>query len=300
LATFYEIRWKIHLRQKKYAAALAELNNYFNVYAGRIVMFWRCYSYRALTHFHLGHYGQALADVAHSIEIRPDDFDNVTWISPDLVASCPDEKFRAGMLALAGKVIERTGGKAGGYVARGHLYKALKQYDQARADFEKVVELGKAVELGASDARTLNSLAWFLATSSEVEFRDPKRAVALARKAVELTPMHGNHWNTLGVAHYRAGDWKAAVTALEKSSELAGGTSFNSSASSSDFFLAMAHWQLGDRQQARTWYDKAVAGMKRNDAPAHEEELKRFRAEAAELLGVKDPPSRKETAPVKP
>jgi tetratricopeptide (TPR) repeat protein len=126
-----------------------------------------------------------------------------------------------------------------------------------------------------------------------MEFPEPKVAAALARKAVELDSKSWMIWNTLGVAHYRAGDNRAAIVALEKSIELGkGGSSFDW------LFLAMAHWRLGAREQARTWYDKAVAWMdKRNP---QNEDLKRFRAEAAELLGVKNPPSRKETAPSKP
>jgi hypothetical protein len=45
----------------------------------------------------------------------------------------------------------------------------------------------------------------------------------------------------------------------------------------------MAHWQLGDQAKARTWYDKAVRRMKAQTA---DEELTRFRAEAAALLEV--------------
>ena len=47
----------------------------------------------------------------------------------------------------------------------------------------------------------------------------------------------------------------------------------------------MAHWQLGDKPQARSWYDKAVPWMEKNQPK--NEELVRFRAEAAALLGVK-------------
>jgi uncharacterized protein HemY len=110
--------------------------------------------------------------------------------------------------------------------------------------------------------------------------RDPTRAVELAKSAVELAPKEGTLWNTLGVAHYRTSDWKAAIGALTKSMELRnGGDSFDW------FFLAMAHWQLGEKPQALTWYDKAVAWTEK-DQP-HNEELLRFRAEAAALLGVK-------------
>ena len=48
----------------------------------------------------------------------------------------------------------------------------------------------------------------YLATCPEAKFRDPKQAVELAKKAVELDPQGGNYWNTLGTAHYRAGDGK--------------------------------------------------------------------------------------------
>ena len=123
---------------------------------------------------------------------------------------------------------------------------------------------------------TLNNLAWPLATSADPKLRDPARAVELAKKAVELKPKEGSCWNTLGVAHYRAGDWGAAVAALEKSGELRqGGDSFDW------FFLAMAHWQLGDNEQARNWYDQAVQWMEKNKP--EDEELRRFRAEATEF-----------------
>ena len=88
---------------------------------------------------------------------------------------------------------------------------------------------------------------------------------------------------------YRAGDCKAAVTALEKSGELRnGGDSFDW------FFLAMAHWQMGEKAEARKWYDQAVQWMDKN-RPA-DEELRRFRAEATEMLGVNDK-SKSENSP---
>jgi Flp pilus assembly protein TadD len=113
-------------------------------------------------------------------------------------------------------------------------------------------------------------------------------AIELARKAVELAPKEALHWNTLGVAHYRAGHWKEAIEALSKSMELQKGAleSFDT------FFLAMAHWQFGEKETARQWYDRAVQWLERNqDQLAGNtewlEELRRFRAEAEELLNVK-------------
>ncbi|HEV3298221.1 MAG TPA: protein kinase [Planctomycetaceae bacterium] len=133
----------------------------------------------------------------------------------------------------------------------------------------------KILEQNPKSAAAHNNLAWTWATCAEAQFRDPARAVVLAKKAVELEPKQGMWWNTLGAAEYRAGDWKAALEALKKSMELRnGGDSFDW------FFVAMANRQVGNQQEARKWYDKAVKRMFLN------EELWRFRAEAASLLGT--------------
>ncbi len=120
-----------------------------------------------------------------------------------------------------------------------------------------------------------------LATCPDPKFRDPQRALGLALKAVELSPKNAFYWQTLGVAQYRVADWGAAIAALEKVKEL------GSPGDNLEWFpLAMAHWQLGEKEEARKWYDQAVTWMDKN-APKNEE-FKRFRKEAAELLGVND------------
>ena len=47
----------------------------------------------------------------------------------------------------------------------------------------------------------------------------------------------------------------------------------------------MAYWQLDEQDEARKWCDQAVEWMEKNKP--QDEELKRFRAEAEELLGAK-------------
>ena len=123
----------------------------------------------------------------------------------------------------------------------------------------------------------MNMVAWFRATSPNPSFRDAARAVVLAQEATKLAPKNGAFWNTLGVALCRAGKWKDAIPALKKSMELtAGGNSFDW------FFVAMAKHKLGE-EDAREWYDKAVAWMEKEKPD--DKELKRFRAEAEEVLG---------------
>ena len=69
-----------------------------------------------------------------------------------------------------------------------------------------------------------------------------------------------------------------------KSNDLLGGKELSFNA----LFLAMAHWQLGKNEEARKWYDLAIAWMEKNQTK--DEELRRFREEAAKLLKVEDQP----------
>ena len=137
-------------------------------------------------------------------------------------------------------------------------------------------------------AGALNRRSWILATDPDPEKRDPDRAVKLATEVVELTPKVADCWNNLGVARYRNGDFEGAIAALQKFRELCS----NDQEWSNPFFLAMAHWQLGKMDEAQQWFETAVNWM---DAKAPTSELLiRFRAEAAELLGVDE---KKETEP---
>jgi tetratricopeptide (TPR) repeat protein len=106
----------------------------------------------------------------------------------------------------------------------------------------------------------------------------------LAEKAVGLAANNAWFRHTLGVAHYRAGNWKAALDVLGQNLDLRdGGDSYDW------FFLAMASWNLGERERARRWY--AAARLRMDRQGPGDEELRRFRAEAAALLGVPEWPA---------
>jgi tetratricopeptide (TPR) repeat protein len=244
LGQYHRALGDLHTRQKKYADALGDFNRTIELQSINSFVYKR----RGKVHFYLKHYEEALADIAKAVELLPGDTSNLAWIPLEDVASCPDEKFQAGFRALVDKTIE--------------ILKTKPHRDP-----------------GQGTAENHKNLAWLMATWPDLKLRDPGLAVAHAKKAVELAPDDGTYWNTLGVAQYRNGDWKAAIEALMKSVQLRNeGDSFDF------FFLAMAHWQLNDKDKARDWYDRAVAWMDKN-APQNAE-LKRFRAEAASLLGL--------------
>ena len=106
----------------------------------------------------------------------------------------------------------------------------------------------------------------------------------LAKKATELSKEVASYWNTLGVAQYRAGQWKEAILSLEQAIHFDNLNTNSPNNSFNTFFLAMAHWQLDEKDEARKWYDQAIEWMEKNEP--NNEELRSIRAEAAELLGV--------------
>jgi tetratricopeptide (TPR) repeat protein len=109
--------------------------------------------------------------------------------------------------------------------------------------------------------------------------RDTGRAVEEAKQAARLAPQMRDYWYRLGMAHYRAGDWRASretLLMLEQLPEGGYGQSW--------FFLALAEWQVGHKEEARRWYDKAVQWAEKYGP--QNEELPALRAEAASLLGI--------------
>jgi tetratricopeptide (TPR) repeat protein len=212
------------------------------------------YCYRAFCHSDLGHTDAAISDLEKALPLATKD--SQRYMTLDTLCKL---MFENGQHQQAQELLRRT-----------------------IADQESLPEdPGVRVWI----ANCLNQLAWSLATCPVLRFREPAQAVALARKAVEISTRGdlAGRWNTLGVALYRAGDWEAAIAALEKSLGFErGDEAFN------DLFLAMAQWQLGQRDKARAWYDKAVVWMETKERGNRE--LVRFRAEAASLLGMDNVP----------
>jgi tetratricopeptide (TPR) repeat protein len=170
------------------------------------------------------------------------------------------------------------------YLVRAEAQRRQAHFAEAVADYQR------ALKLLPANAGVHNELAWLLATCPDATVRDPNQAVLLAKKAAELAPKIGNYWGTLGTAHYRAREYQAAVLALEKAIEMSDQAG-PAAKGSVGFFLAMAHGQLGNKKEARRWYDQAVVWMEQDGRsaknPLNADELRRFRSEAEEVLELK-------------
>jgi serine/threonine protein kinase/tetratricopeptide (TPR) repeat protein len=125
--------------------------------------------------------------------------------------------------------------------------------------------------------------AWLMAMAAP-PVGDPLRAVEAAEKLARLYPSNRFAWHTLGVARHRARDWAGAIEALNKGMALDYGAHRLGNFA---VFLAMAHWQRGEKEQARKAFDTAQAWTGLCSRwQVFEEAFPCYWAEAATLLGL--------------
>jgi tetratricopeptide (TPR) repeat protein len=150
-----------------------------------------------------------------------------------------------------------------------------KHYQQALSTLEKL-----ALEFPAVPGHH-KDLSFCLAHLGEllISTGRPDDAVQLAEEAVTASPRESGCWQTLGVARYRAGNWKGAVEAFEKAKEIGQEKTLEPGA---EFIRAMALWRLGERDRARESYTQAIANLEKEKTK--DEKLLRLREEAAALM----------------
>jgi tetratricopeptide (TPR) repeat protein len=107
------------------------------------------------------------------------------------------------------------------------------------------------------------------------------QAVRLMRQAIAWEPEQAGCWRTLGVAHYRLGEWADAESALTKSNKLVQGPDPVSA-----FFLAAIAQHHGHPQEARHLFDEAVRLMERSPKLAADQqaELRQVQREVSQVL----------------
>jgi WD40 repeat protein len=148
------------------------------------------------------------------------------------------------------------------------------------------------------DADHLNDLSWTVARRSGLAPAAYRLALSRAETACRLNPENSLYLNTLGVARYRAGQYREALADLKRSLEL------NAARSGGPIpadlaFLAMAQHGLGQHAEARKTLEQ-LQGIMKNPRWSDDVESKAFRDEAAALIDrpVKDesqvqPPTKK-------
>src|SRR5262249_6141685 len=121
---------------------------------------------------------------------------------------------------------------------------------------EAVAQFREAIRLKPDYFDAYRVLADLLAIAADPALRDGAERVKQARKAVDLAPTDSAAWQALGWALYCADAWKESIETFRKSMELQ--QSPKGGDSGQWFGLAVAYWKLDQREEARTWYGKAV------------------------------------------
>ena len=114
-----------------------------------------------------------------------------------------------------------------------------------------------------------------------------RQTAAMAQTSASRFPQNPMPWQILGWARYQTGDWQGCIVAMEKSisvqTDPPGGDPYQW------FHLSMAHWQLGHREEARIWYDKAVGFIEAKGW--YQGDIRSFRAETESLLAIGTAPA---------
>ena len=235
----WRFRCNYHVNRKQWNKALADCTKLIEL-EPKNEAGWR---QRASYHANLKQWDQALADLGKAIEANPKS--PFAWGTRGSYYAGLTQWDKA--LADYEKVIELNPKNQWGWRLRGSYYANLKEWDKAAADYSKSIELDpryalmwrdrasfyvnlkqwdkaladyeKAIELEPNSPVAHERLAWLLATCADSKVRDPRRAIAAAKRAVNLSPNDGSYQRTLAWAEYRAGNWQAAVTALHKKCE---------------------------------------------------------------------------------
>ncbi len=192
-------------------------------------------------------------------------------------------------MLIAGGLMGWTGSPASVFwketVDRGRELKLAGRLSEAatawRDALQSLPTRGDTPALRRCRADIHNDLAWILSIDPASRAYDPEAAASHAQAALDLDPDHAAAWNTRGLAMYRCGQYDAAIRAMQRSIDRAGGTGFDL------FPLAMAYHYTGDRDRASQNLDQAVAWT-RSRLPNHPE-LRSLWAEATQLIQGRPP-----------
>jgi tetratricopeptide (TPR) repeat protein len=128
------------------------------------------------------------------------------------------------------------------FYARGICYERTKHWAKAEPDFEK------ALKLNAGQASVMNYLGYSWVDQN----MNLERAMDLIREAVNLEPNNGYYVDSLGWAHYKLGEYDAAVKQLEKAVDLRPEDPVLND------HLGDAYWQIGRKREARFQWSYAL------------------------------------------
>ncbi|MBW2093385.1 MAG: tetratricopeptide repeat protein [Deltaproteobacteria bacterium] len=192
------------------------------------------FRYRGITYAKMGHHDAAISDFDKAVEKNPECAEcfferaQVKMFSGRLDDALEDV---SACLRLNGRFAPAYSLRAGIHARKGLLQEALDDINSAlsinpeRPDYlhnRAVIMTGleryrdairdylKVIELNPMSGGSYNNLAWLLVTAKDPRYRDCKKAIALAQKALE-TGKNGAWMDTLAAAYAECGAFKEAA-----------------------------------------------------------------------------------------
>jgi WD40 repeat protein/tRNA A-37 threonylcarbamoyl transferase component Bud32 len=123
--------------------------------------------------------------------------------------------------------------------------------EEARARAERYLQ----------NPEVLNERSWRVAAKPDQSKAAYQRALLQAQEACRLNPSNGELLNTLGVAHYRAGQYPAALECLTESDRIQSAR-YKGSHPADLAFLAMTYHALGQKEKTAAFLDRLRDTMK--------------------------------------
>jgi tetratricopeptide (TPR) repeat protein len=277
---------------------------------------------RGNAYLYLGQWSEMAADYTRAIELAP----NGWWFWHERGYAYMQLGQWDKVAADYSKAIELEPKVAGCYSRRAAAYQQLGQWDEALEDYSKTVELdpdkilpwyyrslmvlaqgdiegyrqscqGMLEHFGQTEEQgTAHWVAWTCVLASNAA-EDLDQVVKLAEQGSGRDDMSDQYLNTLGAILYRAGRFDEAVqqlSALTSAWEQGRGFSTGTSPGYTWFFMAMAHHQLGNSDEAKSWFDKAVqrAEQEMQSAPSWNRQLtlQLLRKESEPLINGEEVP----------
>jgi serine/threonine protein kinase/Flp pilus assembly protein TadD len=170
---------------------------------------------------------------------------------------------------------------------RRRLAEALQLLDEAIRHHEKAHRLNprnsQHLLLLSQDLANRAQLCGQLGSDTEAA-ASRRQMIAVLEQLCAQQPTAAPYWRKLGEAHYRAGNARDALAALDRAVKLRKGDD-----AASWFLLTLVHQSLDHPAEARRWYDQAVGWVEKNGPALVKDrrlaaELRILRSEAEKVL----------------
>jgi tetratricopeptide (TPR) repeat protein len=238
---------------------------------------------RGRAHAALGHWDPAAADYARVLQLLQADLPRDSQRSKLCTEVARQEP-------LFARTASMRPADAGLWVAHGRLLALQGHWDQAAADYARVIDSCPLPSFPAPSDEAFEYACLLLLSGEEAGYRrfcrrlveragpepdeflsfvlarscgvapdgaaDPAQAVAWAEKMIRAGGKQAWYLHTLGLAHYRAGAWEQARQRFEESDKARWGASVVNWLG-----LALVCQRTGRAEEARRWLDKATGWL---------------------------------------